>query len=290
MDIYVPNKRLWIPDNTIADSLASPPAISRMIAYNTKKRICSLTPHRVMMGAAGGGILPPDATSYAIDGVDDALSLADHANWDIFADTDDATIDFWIKFTDHAGTEFIVVQNEAQTSDNYWYIRHVHGSGLHFQFDSSSAAIITLSGGEVTDTNWHHAALCKVGTEYGLYLDDIQTAYVNDASTDTLTGPLFWGKRDIPVSQLPFDGNLDDMRIYDGNPFGAAPNVSLTDTITRPTAQHISDANTLMLINCGETIVSGTTGSGATFLERGVSNLTVTEENQAIRDLVDYKW
>lgn len=95
MNIFVPNRKLWIPDNTIADSLASPPAISRMIAYNTRKRICSLTPHRVMMGA-GAGVTLFDSHTKAIsfNGSDENL---DYSTEEGIGIANIWTIGLWVK-------------------------------------------------------------------------------------------------------------------------------------------------------------------------------------------------
>lgn len=285
MDIFVPNKKLWIPDNTIADSLASPPAISRMIAYNTRKRICSLTPHRVMMGAAGGAV-SGDATSYRLDGTGDYISLVDHADWDAVADTSNMTIDFWVKHTDHAGTESYFVIREDNI--NWWRMQHVHGTGITFNVKDANVIIITMPGaGEIIDLNWHHIAWIKVGTELGIYKDGTQISYVNDASTATFAGPLAIGGEPNFADYL--DGNIDDFRFYHGNPFSAAPNATPDDTIDIPTTQHESDADTKLLILGGET-KTGTTGSGATATDSGNTGHTYTENGNATEDTVNYKW
>jgi hypothetical protein len=294
MDIFTPNKRIWIPDNTIADSLASPPAISRMIAYNTSKRICSLTPHRVMMGAAGGGV-PGDVTSYDFDGTGDYLSIPDHADWDVAgSNSDNWTIDFWVKHRSTPTTteEHYIVQSEGN-SNNAWYLKMNTTHGLVFGVSSGGDVGFirtTQSGGAIiTDTNWHHIAMIKKAAEYGVYVDGSQYGYVNDSSIDTFAGALWIARFNDGSWPLPFDGNIDDIRIIQSDPFGGAPNSGKTDTIIIPTSQHTSDANTKLLINGGET-KTGTSGSGATFTDSGNTGHTVTENGNAIEDTVVYKW
>ena len=124
---------------------------------------------------------------------------------------------------------------------------HGHGTGLYFQIVSGGGPIVALGGGEITDTSWHHVLMVKVGNEYGLYLDGVNTAHVSDADTDTFTGTLLIGKKGDDTSY--FDGHMDEVRIYHGNPFGAAPVVGLTDTITVPTKPHISDNLTKLLLH-----------------------------------------
>jgi hypothetical protein len=152
------------------------------------------------------------------------------------------TLDLRVKFTDHVGTETLISQ--YGDADNYWVLEHVHGTGLQYRVVSGASTIVTLAGGEVADTNWHHCALIKVDDEYGLYLDGVQTAYLSDADTDTFAGVLRIGA--LNASNY-LDGYVDEIHITDDNYFGAAPNVGLTDTITVPTGPYGEDSNSYTL-------------------------------------------
>jgi len=179
--------------------------------------------------------------SIEFDGTDDYIYTADHANWDVQANF---SIDLWVKHTDHAGTETYLVQWED--GNNYWYFFHHHGSGLRFYIQSANVNIVEMPfGGEITDTNWHHLLMAKVGNDYGIYKDGTQVSFLNDASLDTFAGRLDIGAFNAGAL---FDGCMDEVRIYHGNPFNAVPVVGLTDTITRPTTYHTVDANTKLLI------------------------------------------
>lgn len=173
-----------------------------------------------------------------LDGNSDYLSIANSEDWYICSDADeDWTIDFWVKHDDHAGTETYIQHYED--GDNSWRIVHVHGSGVRFYVESGAAVVIdTGSGGEITDTNWHHIALCKVGDEYGLYVDGSQVAYTQDSSVDTFAGSLYIGATGTPGNY--YDGSIDELRIDNSNHFSAAPNVGESDTITEPTAEYAS--------------------------------------------------
>lgn len=173
------------------------------------------------------------SASCLLDGNSDYLSIPDSADWDISTNW---TIDLWVKHVDHDGTEDYV--NQFEDGTNYWKFDHRHGTGLEFIMLSGGATIVTLDSGEITDTNWHHAALCKVGNEYGLYLDGIQTGFVDDASMDTFAGTLYIGAVGAPGDY--HSGHLDEIRITKTNVFNAAPVNGLTDTITVPTRQYIS--------------------------------------------------
>ena len=111
--------------------------------------------------------------------------------------------------------------------------------------DGGSGVINCASAASaLTDTaSWHHIAMCKVGSLYGLYLDGTQIAYTSDASTKSMGGAslLYIGRR---VDQYPMNGWIDEIRIQNGNYFQALPNGNGTygdDTITVPTAAYSQD-------------------------------------------------
>lgn len=186
--------------------------------------------------------------SLYFDGTGDSISTPDHADWDVLSETN-FSIDLWVKHTDHAGTEYYISQYED--IDNYWAFRHVGGTGLQFLVNSGGSPVVSLSGGEISDTLWHHVLLSKVGNEYGLYLDGTQTAYVSDADTDTFAGLLYLGLSGGGTSAL--DGYMDEIRIYFGNPYSTTPVVGLTDTITVQTNEHALDSSTKLLIHVPQT-------------------------------------
>ena len=175
------------------------------------------------------------------DGTGDYLSIPDSANWDVVGSaTDKQTIDFWVKHTDHVGSETYLTQMETMPTDR-WFIRHVHGTGILFEV-SSTTTIITLGpAGEIADTNWHHVAVFKVAAEYGLYKDGTQIAHTSDVSTDTLAGSLYIGcdGGTAPMGGY-FAGHIEEIRIVPANVFNASPVVGLTDKIMVPSRQYIS--------------------------------------------------
>jgi hypothetical protein len=277
MDIYVPNKRLWIPDNTIADSLASPPAISRMIAYN--KHIRCLTPHRVMMGAAGSGI-PGDETSYAFDGTGDFLSVPDHA----FFDPGSAAFcgEVWVYANNVTGNQTIISKRASNSiADGYLVV--LEGSAIKFYASSNGSGWDIASGvsiGTMSVTTWTHLAFSRASASNillfngGSLINTVTTSATINANSDLLRigGDSSGGNS--------FDGNVDEARLsdIDRHPSGFTPS----------TNQFSSDGNTGFLLHCGET-KTGTTGSNATSTDSGNIGHTVTENGNAIEDTVTYK-
>jgi hypothetical protein len=191
-----------------------------------------------------------------LDGDSDYVTLPDSTDWDIAgSNTGSKTVEFWVKHTDHVGTEPYI--NQYESGADYWLLDHVHGTGFRFIVGSGGVQVLSLTGGEITDTDWHHVAVVIVGNgstkDVGIYLDGVQTAHTQDNSVDTFATSLVIG---AGYSNY-FDGQMDEVRIYDGNPFSAAPDAGLTDTITVPTAAHTADANTKLLLHSDVTDFDG---------------------------------
>jgi len=170
--------------------------------------------------------------SLKFNGSSDYVGFADSDNWDIFGSNSDSwTISMWVKHTDHVSDEYYISQYED--SSNVWHLFHSHGNGLSMYAVSGGTTILdTGFGGEITDTDWHHIALVKINDEYAIYLDGTQVVYLQDSSTDILSGKLFIGQRGSNSNY--FDGNIDDIVISQSNIFSASPNSGNTDTISVP--------------------------------------------------------
>lgn len=177
--------------------------------------------------------------SLLFDGNSDYISYADDADWDVAgSNADDWTIDFWVKMSDHTGTDALVMQWEDDA--NRWAIRHKHGTGLRFIVVQGGSGIVnTGEGGEITDNDWHHVALCKVADKYAMYLDGVQTNYTQDSDVDTFAGDLYTGF--FPNVGNYLDGYMDEIRIQKSNYFEAAPVVGTSDTIIIPTEAYSQD-------------------------------------------------
>jgi len=176
------------------------------------------------------------SASLLLDGNSDYLTIPDSADWDICANnTDEWTIDLFVKHSDHVGAE--VYFEHWEDASNRWIVRHTHGTGVEFILVSGGSTDITLVGGEITDTNWHHVAICKVDDWYGLYVDGVST--VNSQETndnDTFAGLLYIGASG--AGSAYFDGWMDSIRITKANLFSADPTDG-GDTITVPTVEPV---------------------------------------------------
>jgi len=200
------------------------------------------------------------SSSLLLDGNSDYITASDDSEWDW--NITNKTVDFFVKFVDHAGTEYLISQHESV--GNQWAIKHVHGSGLSFDLvKSSSSEADTGYGGEITDTDWHHVAVIKVGTDIGLYVDGSQVAYDSATISSTLTGNLCIGCREKATPESYFDGHIDCVRISNSNHFNANPSLSgLTDTITVPTSAYSIFSDTITVPTSAYSITSYSTKAG----------------------------
>ena len=110
------------------------------------------------------------------DGSSGYLIIDESSEWRIFENNEDNwTIDFWVKHTNlHLNERYIsIIKNPG----NQWFIRHTIGKGITFKLFYNFSKKIDMSGGEITDSNWHHIAMCKVGSELGIYKDGTQVSY-----------------------------------------------------------------------------------------------------------------
>lgn len=279
MDIFVPNRKLWIPDNAIADSLASPIAINRMIQKN--RHIRCLTPHRVMMGAAGTII--GDQTSYVFDGTGDYLTSPDHVDWDF--GSGDFTIDCWVRFTSTSST-LRLLSKYFQTGQRDWFLDWTTGNLLRFFFCTGTGDGTGKSVSWTPSTiTWYHIVVARNGNNLRFFIGGIQQGATQDVtglSTANTASELGIAALKATAGWQNFlTGRMDEIRIS---------NIARwTSDFTPSNSQYESDSNTKLLIHCGET-KSGTTGSGATFTDSGNTGHTVTENGNAIEDITIYKF
>lgn len=216
--------------------------------------------------------------SLLLDGDSDFLSIPDSADWDIFGSTSNYTIDFWVKHTDHAGSEAYVSQ--MADANNGWRLERTDGTGLRLLVRTGgSGNIINLTTNtDISDTNWHHVALVKLVSEYGIYLDGVQVGYLSDTSTGNYTASLLIGVTTELNSY--FDGSMDDIRIIQSNAFSATPVVGLTDTITVPTSAHIVK-NNLTLISNSFTAEAQPDNARIVIFEEDVDSVTLNTDLKA---------
>lgn len=227
----------------------------------------------------GGG----DGTAYDFDGTGDKLTVADHADWDFGSDP--FCIELWVYITDSTQNDSLV--SHGASNGETWELLHL-GSSNQLQWQTESAAETNLTIQETwnpSNATWYHVAFSRDGSNnYRMFIDGtiLGSATNSAANPPSLGGDLALAERAWTAGNT-FDGRMDEIRISKGV-------ARYTANFIVQTAQHKIDANTVLLIHCGEAIVSGTTGSGATFVESGNTGHTITENANAIRDTTIFKF
>jgi hypothetical protein len=240
-------------------------------------------------------------TSMHFDGTGDYLSVADHADWEF--NSGDYTIDLWVKHTDHTGTEGYVWQYEGGGNANYMQFFHQENSGLRFFMDQSSGgySVDTGHGGAIKDTNWHHIAMVKYGSNYTIYKDGINVKSV----TSTIATPAYSGALIIGDSygSGDFDGYMDEIRISKGiarwtenftppnKPYSVVDDDFVTDVAGIEDESGVTTAGKDFVVKSdpGEEsahhsytkllISSNTSNGSTTFVDSSVSGHTITATN-----------
>ncbi len=149
-----------------------------------------------------------------------------------------------------------LVRRDRTTDDEYF--AGVWGNGgshdnylLYFQSGTAAKAAIKGSGGELdlsggtAGIGTHHVAVVYDGTNCSLYLDGSRvagpTALPGGSLQTSGGGADFWvGRMSDTTVPKPLDGSVDEVRVSNVARYTGA-------TYTVPTAQHVNDANTILL-------------------------------------------
>jgi hypothetical protein len=152
----------------------------------------------------------------AFDGSGDYLSLDDSDDW--YFGTGDFTIDFWIKWNNKSGSQWIYSQRPDGSNRVDIYS---DGSSLHFTSYNGGVALANynFSFNPINHT-WYHIAVVRSGSNFYIFKDGVsQTLNVSQAigtnSLPNLANILTIGKPSN-VADYYFKGWLDEFRVSKG--------------------------------------------------------------------------
>ena len=191
--------------------------------------------------------------SFYFDGTSDYMIMPDSASWEFANSSITKTFDCWVY-----STSFAVAQNiysHSKTGGTIYTQCTINTAGKvsWTMFDVSGGNLINLANTTALSINtWHHIALVTVGTSYAIYIDGVQKHWNSSSLSILPTADFAIGcqyQTDTEVSNYIFNGYIDEVRVYNGNPFSASPNSGMTDTITVPTSAHTVDTNTKLLMD-----------------------------------------
>jgi len=175
--------------------------------------------------------------SWEFNGADEYLQYSDSADWDVLGiKTGDMTIGLWVYHDAQGSAETYL--SHFEDANNEWRLHKTAGNLATMLFDNAAgvADLVIDTTTQLTAATWHHIVVVRVLGDVGIYLNGVQEDWAANASwtVDTLSGVFAIARYGGAVNY--HNGRLSDLHISYNNPYGAAPNVGVTDTFTVPAA------------------------------------------------------
>ncbi len=151
----------------------------------------------------------------SFDGVDDYVSLGT-----MDAEEGQAlTIAFWFKADDFEvhDARFISKASGVQEDEHFWMVSTLNGTALRFRLKAGGSTTTLISTGSVVAPgSWYHVAAVYDGAQMRIYRDGEEVARTPaSGSVHTDAGaPAALGNQPPGAGDRPFDGLLDDVRMY----------------------------------------------------------------------------
>jgi len=156
----------------------------------------------------------------AFDGIDDLVDLG-VPDYTVppFDLTNQLTIAIWMRADDFGASDARLISRAIGTAeqDHVWMVSTVGETGLRFRLKTSGVTSTLVSGTDLLQTaRWHHVAAVYDGAEMRLYLDGEEVAAVaKTGPVDAgLTAEVALGNQPPGAGSRPFDGQLDELRLY----------------------------------------------------------------------------
>ena len=125
----------------------------------------------------------------------------------------DFTVAFWYNASvAQANSTRIIGSHDG--NEGFSIYANSDGSLNLFLDGSISSTNLGRAGGLITDGNWHHVAVTRIGTTYRIYVDNSDGGNSSNFSGGTInpSAPLTMGGESPTVSD--YEGKLDDVRVY----------------------------------------------------------------------------
>lgn len=154
------------------------------------------------------------------DGTGDYISIPDNINW--YLGSTAFTWDFWIRFNDRTGTQYICGQ--YVDASNFWYIAKTSDNKIQIYSVSGGTdlALYTTSSAVISaDATWYHVEIVRDGANVYIFIDGVsQTLTIGtavSAGTDfnaNLASSLYIGQYGSSASYV--NGWIDEFRFSKG--------------------------------------------------------------------------
>lgn len=155
------------------------------------------------------------------DGTGDYISFADNAAFEL--GSDDFTIEFWMKTVQERQSATIIARDDSSFGSGSWVLMFNRASSTSGEISvftgafSNSVALLTTSGVNIRDGQWHHVAWVRSGTNHYLFVDGIQRAsrLSTSLTISDMTVRLYIGA-DFYLTGRDYSGSLDELRFTKG--------------------------------------------------------------------------
>ncbi|MCK4563640.1 MAG: cadherin-like domain-containing protein, partial [Verrucomicrobia bacterium] len=154
-----------------------------------------------------------DAGAAVFDGVDDYIGFGTGPS---LAGKTDFTLAAWIK-TSSATDQMIIQQRDGGYNGEYMFSVNANGTLKFFVYGNGGTQYGFSTAQTVNDGVWHHVVAVRDGANGYIYIDGNATPAASATGTirdlDATIGVAIG--RDIRGNNKPFNGMIDDVRIYD---------------------------------------------------------------------------
>ena len=131
------------------------------------------------------------------------------------------TLAAWFKADDFGTSDARIISKATgtATADHYWMLSTVSSGGIKLRFrlkTSGSTTTYTASSGNLSSGTWTHAAAVWNGSQMLLYKDGASVGSTSKTGTLSTNGSVdvAIGNQPGGAGSKPFDGYIDDVRIY----------------------------------------------------------------------------
>ena len=158
--------------------------------------------------------------------------------------TDNWTVEGWFYPTNIGATDYLWAQYATgQSGRTTGYHTSSGAVGLFINGGPS----IGTAAGTMSNNNWYHLAFTRSGSNFAIYVNGVSSATGTGTPSIYQGQPFVIGAQDT-VGTNGFIGQIDDIRV--------SSTVRYTSNFTPPTAAHVNDSDTILLMHA-----DGTDGS-----------------------------
>jgi len=181
-------------------------------------------------GTLGDGITPstyPTAktetgcvagTCMSFDGINDYVQIQNSTTLE--ENYKGFTVSAWVKYTETQtgldGYGYIVQKNINRNIGGAPFVLSVLFKKINFTMYNTTTSMGISSPLDYNDGNWHHVASVYDNQRTALYVDGINVKSIASISFTNNNGYLSIGGTKYDSTMRPFNGSIDDVRIYNG--------------------------------------------------------------------------